>query len=652
MRPTSLRRALLPFALLLALPSCGADRAPLPLDPVAGDPSDQPAGGATESAKILASPMHAPRSEHAAVALLDGRVLVSGGATDGGGLSSAELFDPQTLAWTATPSPSSGHARHTATLLTDGRVLIVGGLSPVNAVNVEIYTPKTGQWTLAPAMPGARAEHSATRLDSGLVLVAGGSDGKVPLWSSLRFDPQENQWLEAGSLHVPRRSHTATSLPGGGVLLVGGASPLDAPNVVPPEKGIAERFDPGQNSWTLTSPGLAFRSAHTATLLADGRVLVAGGIDAASVNIGSIIPLSSADLYDPLTDSWAHAAPMNAPHAKHTASLLPSGRVLVIGGDPAPRVTEIYDPLTDTWSLTGLLGQGRVEHTATALGDGEILIVGGQGDDGPLATAELLREGALGEPCQSPWECASGYCADGVCCDTGCGGDVVGACRACSASRGASADGTCTTITGCGGGDLPPPAATFGVQVCHGSEDCGDAGHCVDGVCCDTPCADACFSCILPIAPGKCTQQPHGFDLRHDCGPIATCESTCGGEGKCVVAGAGTQCQPSACADDGIHGVGPAICPSEGAACPTERVPFNCAPFRCVAAFGICATACLTVSDCAPPYVCDPTQRCVAPPDVSSGSECAAVPGTPAGVGAWAALLALVGARLARRRAR
>ena len=72
-----------------------------------------------------------------------------------------------------------------------------------------------------------------------------------------------------------------------------------------------------------------------------------------------------------------------------------------------------------------------------------------------------------------------------------------------------------------------------------------------------------------------------------------------------------------------------------------------------VAAFGQCATACLTVDDCASPYVCDPTQRCVAPPDIASGSECAAVPGSPRGLGAWAALLALLGgATLYRRRSR
>jgi hypothetical protein len=635
--------------LLLGLAACGADPASLPGDPDALQPAAHAAEGPTQAARLLGSPMHAARSAHAAVALPDGRVLASGGASDGGGLTSAELFDPATSAWTATPPMSSGHARHTATLLTDGRVLVVGGLGAISAVAVDVFTPKTGLWTQGPPLSTPRAEHSATLLAGGLVLVAGGSDGKVALWSSLLFHPQEKQWLEGPSLNVPRRSHTDTLLPGGSVLLVGGASPLDAPDISPPEKGIAERFDPAQNSWTLTAPGLAFRSRHTATLLADGRVLVAGGIDAAAVNVGSIIPLASADLYDPIADTWVAAAPMNAPHSAHTATLLPSGRVLVVGGDPAPRVTELYDPLSNSWSLGGLLAHGRAHHSATLLADATVLIAGGLGDEGPLSSAEQLRGGVLGEPCQSPWECASGYCADGVCCDTGCGGDVVGACRACSAARGASADGTCTTIAACGEEALPPPAVTFGVQVCHGDADCGAAGHCVDGVCCDSACADQCFSCILASAPGHCARQPAGFDLRHDCGPIASCESTCGESGQCVIADAGTQCLPSECADDGIHGLGPALCPAQGAACPTERVPFSCAPFRCVAAFGQCATACLTVDDCASPYVCDPTQRCVAPPDIASGSECAAVPGSAHGLGAWAALLALLGGAMLRR---
>jgi hypothetical protein len=655
MRPLPLlvRRAPLLLAASLSLAACGAEHAPIALDPLPRSPSEEPRAPSSTSEKLLGASMQIARWDHAASLLSDGRVLVSGGASDGGGLDSAELFDPTTGSWSSTPAMSSGHEQHSATTLVDGRVLVVGGLAAANAVAVDLFSPSTGQWSQGPALSGARVEHSATRLDDGRVLVAGGHDGKASLGSTQLFDPEKKAWIEAGSLHVPRRSHTATLLPDGQVLVTGGASPLDAPNVFPPEKAIAERFDPATTSFTFTAPGLSFRRGHTATLLADGRVLIAGGHTIPLPDATAVEPLATTELYDPASDSWSEAAPMNAPHSGHTATALPSGRVLVLGGEPAPRVVELYNPLTNTWSLIGSLAQGRSRHTATLLAGGQVLIAGGLGDDGPRKSAELVREGLLGEPCASPWECASGYCADGVCCDTGCGGDVVGACRVCSVDRGAIADGTCTTVAGCQAGAAPPPAVSFGVQVCATQDDCGAGTHCVDGVCCDSACTDKCFSCILSSAPGKCTRQPAGFDLRGECGPVGTCISTCGNDvGTCMIATSGTQCRPSECADDGIHGTGPATCPAEGAACPSERASFNCAPYRCVEAFGMCSSFCLTVSDCATPYVCDPTHHCVAPPDTASGSECAAAPGTPIGAGVWTALGALLAGALLRRRRR
>ncbi|MFO0759550.1 MAG: kelch repeat-containing protein [Byssovorax sp.] len=632
-------------SLLLGLGSLGCGVDPTRIDAAAPLAARE---GTAVDPLLLGAPMHEARAEHAATLLTDGRVLVTGGVSDGGGLTSAELFDPATASWTETGPMTSGHELHTATRLTDGRVLVVGGPFPGNASGVDLFSPATGQWSAGPPMPLARVEHTATLLADGRVLVAGGNnDG--PLFTALLYVPSKKVWADAGSLHLPRRGHTSTLLPDGRVLVTGGILPSDAANLNPPELGVAELYDLQKNGWVFASPGLSFRRGHTATLLADGRVLITGGRDEAT-DAGDL--LATAELYDPIAGTWTSIATMSAPHAGHTATALPSGHVLIAGGDPARRITELFDPETGAWTLGGLLARGRTGHTATLLPSGHVLLTGGFGDGGDLiASAELVHEGVLGEPCQSPWECATGYCADGVCCDTPCGGDVPGACRVCSAALGAVTDGTCTTVTTCGATSVvPPPEVSFGVQVCNADTPCPEGTFCVDGVCCDSPCTDPCSSCILSTSPGHCAPQPEGFDLRHHCGPLGNCDSTCGPEGTCVLAGTGTQCRPSMCDPDGIHGTGAASCPAQGAACPTDLLAFTCAPYRCVAAFGLCSAACLTVDDCAPPYVCDPLHHCVSPPDTASGSECAAMPGARAGLGAWASLLLLGVARLIRRR--
>jgi hypothetical protein len=113
-------------------------------------------------------------------------------------------------------------------------------------------------------------------------------------------------------------------------------------------------------------------------------VLVAGGFD----NGDS----TSAELYDPATESWTLTGSLNAPHSQHTASLLNDGKVLVAGGASGGgdlRTSELYDPVTGSWTLTTSLNEGRVRHTATLLSNGEVLVAGGDGSHGLLNTAEL-----------------------------------------------------------------------------------------------------------------------------------------------------------------------------------------------------------------------------------------------------------------------
>ena len=185
---------------------------------------------------------------------------------------------------------------------------------------------------------------------------------------------QSASWAATGSLGTARFGHTETLLPSGKVLVTGGVDSSGFPS------SSAELYDPATETWTATSSMGTVRYFHTATLLPSGKVLVAGGWDS---NFDS---LSSAELYDPATETWAATGSMGTAHILHTATLLPSGKVLVAGD--ATSSAELYDPATGTWAATGSLGTARDTHTATLLPSGKVLVAGSFGGS-PSSSAEL-----------------------------------------------------------------------------------------------------------------------------------------------------------------------------------------------------------------------------------------------------------------------
>jgi len=296
------------------------------------------------------------RYSHTATRLLDGRVLVAAGFDlDSVQLASAELYDPAAGTWTTAGSLTSPLTAHTATALPNGKVLVAGGIwfsagyGPFATSRSQLYNPTNGTWSYPGSLAQPRYGHTATLLPNGEVLAAGGSYldplTKIILTSAEVFNPVTGTWSSTGSLGTGRAGHTATLLPNGKVLVAGGTNSSILAS--------AELYDPATGNWTLTGSLGTAQSGHTATLLPNGKVLVVGG--------------TAAELYNPTTGTWS---PTANPGVSGAATLLPDGKVLIVGGATA----EVYDPAAGTWSSTA---NPSISGTATLLSNGKVLIAGG-----------------------------------------------------------------------------------------------------------------------------------------------------------------------------------------------------------------------------------------------------------------------------------
>ena len=342
------------------------------------------------------------RSSHSALLLEDSRLLVVGGRGKGGArwprlFPHSEIYDPATGQWT--PSGDMGQEREFFTLISlgDGSILSAGGtdvqLEPPKTT--EVRDPGTGEWSASGKMSTGRERGAAVLLSDGRVLYTGGKNKNLREQDSTEiFDPASGEWTEAAPMGQARSIHTATLLQDGRVLAVGGGKPEG------PYFATAEVYDPSADTWTQVGAMRLPRILHTATLLADGRVLVVGGKGEPVPNVDSQLR-QTAELFDPETGEWSPAGEMAEGRAEHTATVLADGRVLVIGSLGNKATAEIYDPDTDAWYDAGAMEETRYRHTATLLADGSVLVVGGQSTDSVTINSEVFTHGtfASGDAC-------------------------------------------------------------------------------------------------------------------------------------------------------------------------------------------------------------------------------------------------------------
>lgn len=272
---------------------------------------------------------------------------------------------------------------HSATLLPNGDVLLAGGATDVETATAELFDHTTNTFHATGNMTEARASHTATLLPNGKVLITGGAVdggfGPISLDSAELYDPATGQFTPAGKMNARRNSHTATLLPNGKVLIAAGFW-YDG------FADSAELYDPETGAFSLTGSIHKPRGNHTATLLPDGKVLVAGGW----TEDGN----DSCEIYDPVTGTFTVSAPLPR-RSMLTATSLDDGRVLLAGGywwdwdgsEPTYYAdAQYFDPATGQLKFAASLNENRYGHTETKLFNGDVLLTGGWNSEDRLST--------------------------------------------------------------------------------------------------------------------------------------------------------------------------------------------------------------------------------------------------------------------------
>jgi hypothetical protein len=350
-----------------------------------------------------------------ATVLATGQVLIAGGQDAAGAARGDAVVYQAGVGSSGQVALQAARRAHTATLLPGGKILLAGGYGSANQplASAELFSPETGVTSLASqGFQQARADHRAALLPSGRVLISGGvaTSGGDPIATALLYAPAAGTWSDAGSIGQGRTGHTATPFS----FQVGSLSCLDCALVVGGRGGASVPamaapmiFEGRSGTWTAASadgytPGEALlpRRDHAAVLLPSGSILIVGGTSETGA------ALASTQEYDPRTNRWKTRSPLASARARHQATVLSTGKVLVTGGvdrdaGGVPVLSaELYDPYTDRWTTVGATVLPHEGGCAVVLPDRTALVIGGLGAGG--ASVERFDDGLAPLPALTP----------------------------------------------------------------------------------------------------------------------------------------------------------------------------------------------------------------------------------------------------------
>ena len=327
-----------------------------------------------------------------------------GASTDGS--DSVEIGDPKAGVWKKTTSLPDLRDRPTVVGLPDGRALMTGGASGESLgwsaySSTYVFDPTTRQWSRSGLLNTARAAAAAAVLLDGRVLVAGGlftdrtsADPALLLDTSELWDPGSGAWTLTGRLDDARVGASAVTLADGRVLIVGGVANLQS---APIEQASAEIYDPTTGMWGSAGTLATARRGFVLVALRDGGAIVAGGFG----ELAASGYLSTVERFDPVSNTWSAADDLPFPVAGATGIGLADGRVLLAGGSVRPPESidgntgayvsgltadaELFDPETGTWTAATPMAGPRAGASGVLLADGSAVVAGGSASEGPEA---------------------------------------------------------------------------------------------------------------------------------------------------------------------------------------------------------------------------------------------------------------------------
>lgn len=465
------------------------------------------------------------------------------------------LVDP---GWTSTSMMIVPRDVHYTVLLSTGKVLVIGGMqADLSLVALsELYDPALDVWTATGPLNIARyGDSNAVVLPNGKVFVAGSwppAPAKDMTPTSEIYDPSKGTWTLKASMHTPRGGHSMTLLADGRVLAAGGF------NMTDPVNGTyltsTEIYSPATDTWTVMAPMKHKRNAHAAHRLKDGRVVVLGG------NVGPQQGELTTEIYDPVADIWTERAPDTKTRVWPRSTLLPNGKILVVDtkvslGPNNEGDAELYDPDLDQWTPTGLTPVAGWTSAIAVLPSGRVVR-----SLRPWPPSKETSQGAVYNPTTNVWTATKPLAVDrsrgsGVLLPSG---DLV--------ITGGYSYNLMDAIVPFA--EVYYPGAPLGAK-CGGVDDC-ESGFCVDGVCCDLACdGSPCTAC----------SRAKGASFDGTCSPVSgpACDDNnpCTRDDTCtsgVCGGAKVVCEaPAECYEHGVCDPTTGLCVSparaDGAAC-------------------------------------------------------------------------------------